>query len=172
MKKIKIFLLLTLAFLLVGCSNNPNNNNENTNANNNENYEISIYYPTKKYVETGSDSPKMKIDNTYSINSSELIETLRKNPDNNDLLQGIADNIIINNIEIKDNIAFVDFSSENLNGSSLEEEILINQLVLSLNSMKKDNNNIINGVTFTINGKKAPSLMGHYDTSQILNSEI
>lgn len=178
MQKIKIFLLITLSFLLVGCSQNAKEAETTTST---PVYEISIYYPTKEYIETGNDQSKMEIDNKYNITSNEnseiyksddLIKVLRENPKNENLIQGIPEKITINSINIEENIATVDLSSKDLNGSSLEEENLINQIVLSLMSITKDNKEIIKGVNITVDNKKQESLMGHYDTSKTLDKEI
>jgi len=74
----------------------------------------------------------------------------------------IDDRIQFHSVEVKDRTAFVDIAGEGLSGGSLEEGLLISQIVSALRGSFEE----IDRVQFLIDGKVPETLMGHYDTTQ------
>jgi len=74
----------------------------------------------------------------------------------------IDDRIRFRSVEVKDGTAFVDIVGAGLSGSSLEEGLLISQIVSSLRGSFEE----IERVQFLVDGKVAETLMGHYETSE------
>ena len=74
----------------------------------------------------------------------------------------MQDRYVCNNVTVEDGLAYVDFSSEGLDGGATTEMVLIDQIVYTLaNSFEE-----IAAVQFTVDGQKTETLMGHIDTSE------
>lgn len=179
MKKIVTFLLiLTMVFTLAACrSNKPveddnngvNNGTENNDTNNNAEKppiedgtaSLKLYFANREYILTGDDSSgtvvsvdkKVKVDNK-SVEEV-IVEELQKQPEDESLTT-IVDKITILGVETRDRTAYVDISGENLSGGSLEEALILQQIVLSLTELEN-----VDQVQFLVDGNKRESLMGH-----------
>ena len=90
-----------------------------------------------------------------------IIRELINGSDSDDLVTIIPKNLKLLNVEVINGTAFLDFSKEGLNGSSLEEYFTIKQIVDSL--FELDN---IEKVQFLVEGEKVESLMGHIGVSE------
>lgn len=135
-------------------------------------YKVTLNFPTREYVVDGNEENKMGTEEVEIYANSDnlaekIVRKLEEGPKSEDLLNGIPKNIKILTVELKDGIAFVNFSDENLNSGSLDEETTINQIVKSLVSVEN-----IKGVKFLINGNDAKTLMGHYDVSEVLTDGV
>lgn len=127
--------------------------------------EVNLYFSNNKYIETGNESleklklEKRTIDYENMILEEAVVRELLKGPEDKvNLSSSIPENVSILEVKVVDDTAYVDFSSENLSGSSMQESFTISQIVeslLDLNTVKK--------VQFLIDGKKANSLMGHVE---------
>src|SRR5699024_1003591 len=129
--------------------------------------EITLYFVNKDYIDTGDESLEkligekrvIKFDSTPLEEAvvKELIEGA-KNPK---LSTVIPSNAQLINVEVADKTAFVNFAQEGLFGGSMQEIFTLNQIIKSLLELDS-----VDKVQFLIDGKKAESLMGHYNISQ------
>lgn len=128
--------------------------------------EINLYYANKKYVETGDENleqvlPLKKKVKYGTVSLAEAaVKELFNDPETGGLSTEIKDVKLIG-VEVKGEIAYVNFSSQGLNGSSLQEMMLINQIVSTLTGLEG-----INKVQFLVDGKQADTLMGHADVRE------
>ncbi len=79
--------------------------------------------------------------------------------DNGNYSTIVSDRYTINDISVDDGIAYVDFSSDGLEGGSYDELFLIDQIVYTLSNTFED----VAAVKFTIDGDDADTLMGDVD---------
>jgi len=138
----------------------------------NEEVEVTLYYASRAYVETGDE----KIDKLIPIKKKikpennnlhlAMLNELKRAPDEESMATEIFSNITFLSVEVKNNIAYVDVSSKNLNGGSLQEFFVINQIVYTLTELED-----IDKVQFLVDGKKAESLMGHFSIDEPLSRE-
>ena len=182
MKKryIAIFLMIVLAFSLVGCNdtNKPTDNNIVEEENNNGNKpvettsetnkkEVTLYFANKEYIETGDESLEKLIGEKRVIEYEDIsleeaiIKELIKGPESDKLNTVIPPDVVLLDVKVTDGTAYVNFAGDGLNGGSLQEEFTLNQIIKSL--IELDN---VERVQFLIDGKKAESLMGHYEISE------
>ena len=91
------------------------------------------------------------LNNPYQI----LINLLIEGPKNEELLKLIPDGTKLNNIEIKDQIVYIDFSEEFIKEQNLGEEqekLIINSILKTLIEL-----NEVNGIKILINGEENKS---------------
>lgn len=74
----------------------------------------------------------------------------------------LNDSYTINNVTVNDGVAYVDFSSENLEGEAMTETILIDQIVYTLTNSFEE----ITAVIFTVDGESKDTLMGNVNISE------
>lgn len=113
---------------------------------------VTLYFYGKQ---TGKIEPEARqidarelLNNPYQI----LINLLIEGPKNNELLKLIPDGTKLNNIEIKDEIVFIDFSEEFIKDQNLGEEqekTIINSILKTLLEL-----NEVNGIKILINGEE------------------
>lgn len=168
-----VLIILVLVFALVGCNTSSKGNNNgddnvivddndnNINDDNSETTTLVVYFANNEYIETGDESldKLVAVDIKADADSdfaNVIIETLQNNPEDDSLSTLIRDDITILDARIEDNTAIIDFSSENLNGGSLEEIFIIDQIVASFLELDE-----VKQVQFLVDGEKAESLMGH-----------
>jgi spore germination protein GerM len=84
-----------------------------------------------------------------------LIAELQKKPEDNKLSTGL-EGLKVLSVETKENTAYVNFSSENLYGGSLQEMSVISQVVMTLTELPG-----IEQVQFLVDGSVRETLMGH-----------
>ena len=72
------------------------------------------------------------------------------------------DDYTIINVNEKKGDVIVDFSSRNLTGSAVEEQLLISQIVSTLMQSFEE----VKSVSFTVDGEEAETLMGHVDITE------
>lgn len=124
---------------------------------------VTLYYVNDQYVRTGDESlPHLvAVERTLDLQGRSLadavVRALMKPPEKEGLSTALGQ-LRLRGVEVRSATAYVDFSSENLSGGSLEESLLIDQVVRSLGSV-----NGVNAVQFLVNGRKTESLMGHLD---------
>jgi len=181
MKKIIMCILLILFLLvgMVGCVNKvqqndvkqeepPKQNDTITTPQSEDNQiDVTLYFANNEYVATGNESLPKVLPETRKINVGEkplaeaIVDELQKGPQNKDLSTALRSDIKILGVKVSDNTAFVNLSSENLHGGSLEELLVIEQITKSLNALEE-----VKQTQFLVDGKKAETLMGHADTTE------
>lgn len=179
--KILLSLSLLLIFTLTACSKNENS--EVKEALENTSYEISLYFPSKDYVESGNEENKFVMVSSLKSNSVDFVFDAVKDLKNAPKVSGestevvevypaIPEKITVNSVEVNGNTATVDLSSKDLSGGSLDEEILISSIFKTLTSTTNNGETFITGVQFTVDGETVQSLMGHFDVSNVIEQEI
>lgn len=135
--------------------------------------EVTLYFVNKDYIETGNEDlekliGEKRIIKFDGISLEEAIVT--------ELIEGTVDpklstvipsNVQLINVEVSDKTAFVNFAQEGLFGGSMQETFTLSQIIKSLTEL-----DTVDKVQFLIDGKKADSLMGHYDISQPFESPV
>lgn len=124
-----------------------------------------LYYVNDEYVATGNEelNEMMPVyEKSLEVTEEEqyvaVLEALKVVPaEGYDTM--LSNNIVINNVTVDENNAVVDFNSQGLTGGSLEEVLLIHQIVFSLVETFK-----VQTVSFTVDGKPTESVMGHLET--------
>lgn len=127
-----------------------------------------LYYVNDEYVATGNeelDDLMPAYEKSLEVGSEDqylaVLEELKTVPADGYSTM-MNSKLTINSVEVEDNNAVVDFSSDNLSGSSLEETLLIHQIVRTLTDSFG-----VETVAFTVDGKTVESLMGHVESSLV-----
>ena len=136
-----------------------------------QSYSVTLFYPTEAYVVDGDESKKMEgisttIESTKSFLPLETINTLAKGPEKDGLENFITPDLV-RSVSISNGIAKVDINKDEVKAGSLEEEVILNQLIKTLLSVDG-----IKGVSFTVNGEVVDSLSGHYDLTKTYTEEV
>ncbi|MDO5038026.1 MAG: GerMN domain-containing protein [Tissierellia bacterium] len=119
-----------------------------------------LYFPSEDYIITGAiESPY--IEKPIQINLEEedpavLIIQALKDPQAYEAESTGLENFTILSAKTEEGQATVDFSSQGLNGGSLEEDILLSSLVKSLLSLDS-----VHEVLILVDSQEAETLMGH-----------
>ncbi len=133
---------------------------------------VRLYFANQEYVESGrEDLPMFKaVDREVKYKGDDLIDVvlqeLRKPPAKEGLSTALHEQLTIRQAWVEGDLAYVDFSSENLHGGSLQETLLVHQIVRTVTGLPG-----IKQVQFLVNGEKAESLMGHIATNEPLSLE-
>ena len=163
-----ISMILIAAFLLVACKNQASNDVNNNNENVPKTYAMDLYYPSKSYIVDGNEDEKFisqEIEVSDPTDIKKDIEKLKdvSNAKGNadDIYPALSENLVINEITEEDGKYNVDISSENLNGGSLEEDIIISSIVNSILSIRSEDGNYAKSVRFLVDGEPCSTLLGH-----------
>ena len=180
MKKIFMALLIAAAVLAAaGCGGETTGGGENgENGNSDERvYIVDLCYVNGAYAETGDEELTAIY---YYVNQHIFAEegaqyftlldtTLRYGAEGIESADTmVTDKVRFHAVDVKDGTAFVDLNGDDLSGSSLEEGLLISQIVYSLLGSFEE----VDRVQFLIDGETAESLMGHYDTAEPFETGI
>lgn len=136
---------------------------------------VILYYANQKYIQTGDESLERWMpayQTTVQAKPGEamaaVIEALKKTPDQPGYATLVPAGLSVHSVKLVDGTAMVDLSSVNLNGSSLQEAFLIDQIVESLIASFPE----IKQVQFLVDGKIVESLMGHIDATKPFVSKM
>lgn len=125
---------------------------------------VNLYFANADYVNTGNeDLDKLLVEEKEIISNQEdlemtLINELMEGPSDDSKYNLIPESVKIIDIENTDGTVYVNFSSENLTGGSIEEKFIVQQIVNTLLDLETSNE-----IVFLIDGEAAESLMGHID---------
>jgi len=137
-----------------------------------EKIEVTLYYANKTYVETGNEEYDKLIPVKKTIDKDDanfylsILNELKNPPDQEDAATELFSDITFVDVKVENKIAYVNISSENLHGGSLQEAFLIDQVVYTLTEFDE-----IDKVQFLVDGEIPESLMGHYSTDEPLGRE-
>lgn len=129
--------------------------------NNNTAVEITLYFANDRYIQSGDVNEPQVIPEKRAVRPGGrslpeiVMEELIAGP-NTEGLSTVLSNLEVLGVEVRDDIAYVDFSKNNLYGGSLTETLLIEQTVRSLIELED-----VQAVQFLVEGAKEESLMGH-----------
>jgi len=187
MKKWRLFVLaLTVILIFAACTpqqspgkdvENPSDLEEPNQGDENpvgeEETTIKLYYVNDEYVDTGDESldKVIPVEKEVALERKKveelIIEELQKSPKDKNL-STFLESLNITNVEIKGDTAFVDFSSKNLHGSSLQETLILQQIVFSLTELPD-----VEQVQILVDGEKQETLMGHMEiTNPLKRSDV
>ena len=129
--------------------------------------DVHLSYSNEEYVVSGSGeafvdvSAKMVLEEGSEVLS---VLTALREPTEETYLTMLAENIVINNADLSESgdTVTVDFASAALNGGSLQEELLVGQIVRTI-CLSFDN---VTYVQFTVDGQIAETLMGHMEADE------
>lgn len=130
-----------------------------------QSYKVTLTYPSSDYIVNGDEENK-KVTEQVTIDASKddivkkVLEQLAQSPKAEGAESTGLDKFDFSKSKLDGTTAVVDLSGD-LNGGSLEEDVLARSIVNSLLSVDG-----IKAVEFTVNGEKAESLMGHVDISE------
>ena len=182
---------MIIAFSLVSCTSekskdvdveNPEGKDNIVDDNNGDTSEPSsdinekkvvLYFANNEYVETGDEEldhllPEERLIEYKDMSLEEaIVRELMKGPESSELGNPIPDTAKLLGVEVRDKTAFVNFAEEGLNGGSMQEDFTISQIVNSLLELGS-----VDKVQFLIEGEKAESLMGHFDTMEPFDSKL
>ena len=189
MKKIiSILLVVTMIFTLAACkpeAPSDDNNDGDKNNNNNtieddtivdpnpegETKTIKLYFANEEYILTGNDDLDVIIAVEREVKVKEkpieevVLEELKNKPEDEQLTT-IVDKIKVLSVETAENTAYVNLSGENLHGGSLEESLILQQIVFSLTELEG-----IEQVQILVDGSKRETLMGHITIEEPLKDQ-
>ena len=120
-----------------------------------------LYYVNVDYVMTGNDTLKkiLPVEREVTVGEKSLeaviLAELQKKPEDENL-STMLDTIKILSVDTAEKIAYVNLSGDKLNGGSLQEDLVLHQIVYSLTELKE-----IEEVQLLVDGSKRESLMGH-----------
>lgn len=174
-KKVTPLLLAVLMMVtLAACTprTTPPVEDENNNGNNNNIEEpapepedkaatVKLYYANQQYIISGNESLDHTVEVEREVELGDksieevVLEELKKQPEDESLAT-LLEKIEVLGAETKENIAYVDLSSENLHGGSMEEILTLKQIVFSLTSLEE-----VEAVQILVDGSKRETLMGH-----------
>lgn len=177
-----VVLCMVVALSFMACSNDDEKKDDSKTVNAAaKTYEVKLYFVNEEYIETGDESKGMlaqpidwKLSTTEGEQYRDVVDTcLRdaesmKKDDNDKLATVIGDNIQFNSVKVEDKTAYVDLNGQGLTGGSLDEILLVNQIVETLTNSFKE----VDNVQFLVDGEVVDSLMGHVDTSKPIASNL
>ncbi len=135
--------------------------------------EVNLYFANADYIDTGDEDLDKLLSEKREITSQQdelemtLIHELMKGPSDDSKYNLIPESIKLIDIENIDGSVYVNFNSENLNGGSMEEDFIVQQIVNTLLDLETSNE-----IVFLIDGEAAESLMGHIDVSDGFSSKF
>ena len=130
-----------------------------------QSYKVTLTYPSSDYIVNGDEENK-KVTKQVALDASKdnivkkVLEQLAQSPKAEGAESVGLDKFDYSKSKLDGTTAVVDLAGD-LNGGSLEEDVLARSIVNSLLSVDG-----IKAVEFTVNGEKAESLMGHVDISE------
>lgn len=135
---------------------------------------VTLYFPNQKYIEFGQEADNYYLTEERTVPAGEtnlaqfVVMELLKGPLNTpNASSGIPASVQLNQVKEINLTAYVDLKRQGLNGSSLQEYFLINQVVKSLLALDG-----VKAVQFLVDGEIVETLMGHADVRQPFTSEM
>lgn len=174
-KVLILFLILAFGIMSVGCEGQEQqgvDDLQNQQSGQTDGTVIQQYFASSAYIYDGQDEENGELmpPVEYTLNCKDgdniyvaAVNSLMDLPEGQDQYYTMMqDKYVCTNVTVEDGMAYVDFSSEGLEGGATTEMVLIDQIVYTLaNSFEE-----ITAIQFTIDGQKTETLMGHMDTSE------
>ncbi len=129
---------------------------------------VKLYFANQEYILTGDESLDAIISVERQVKIKDrpieevILEELQNEPEEEELTT-IVEKVEVLSAEIAENTAYVNLSGENLHGGSLEESLILQQIVFSLTELED-----VDRVQFLVDGSKRDSLMGHISIEEPL----
>lgn len=181
MKKIRfkaglILFIIVIMITLVGCSKTPEEApaplTETGNAQAEKNIvvdpepkgeivKVTLYYVNEEYVMTGNETLKKVLPVEKEVTVGEksvesiILSELQKKP-NKENLSTALEGIKVLSVDTAEKIAYVNLAGDKLSGGSMQEDLVLHQIIYSLTELKG-----IDAVQLLVDGSKRETLMGH-----------
>jgi hypothetical protein len=134
--------------------------------------QLTVYFPSRRYVESGDESLPRVVAERHQLEvadgsagvdtlASAAMAALQAGPKSAAATLAIPERLVIRQVQVRDGVAYVDFSRAGLSGGSLEETLLVKSIVLTLTSVPQ-----VRAVQFLVEGKAPETLMGHVTTTK------
>lgn len=182
-KKLSIILalLLIMVSVLCGCAQKEAANTDKKPVTNT--YTAVLFFTNLQYVDSGDESLDKLVAEQRKLEVKEggniglaMLEALKmtKTEGSGTAVSGNIKFLDVRVSEDDPDLVIVDISSENLSGGSLEEVLLIDQVVETLlhNDAYVNAGKTTDKVQFLVDGEVAESLMGHVDASKPFTGTI
>lgn len=142
--------------------------------------EVMLYFVNREYIATGNeDLPKLvavtrrlqaPFNGVVKTNRESLVKMILKElqrpPADEQVTTALRDDLTIAGVRVEEVTVYVDFSSDNLHGGSLEEILLVEQIVTTLTGLPG-----LEKVQFLVDGERRDTLMGHISADEPLGRE-
>ena len=140
--------------------------------------EVTLYFVNKEYITTGNEELPKLLPYTRKIWAygdgragreslvRGVLTELRKPPAGREVTTALRDDLRITGVRVEETTVYVDFSSDNLHGGSLEEILLVEQVVTTLTGLPG-----LEKVQFLVDGERRDTLMGHISAAEPLGRE-
>jgi spore germination protein GerM len=134
--------------------------------------EVTLYFSNQEYIQSGQSDLPMIIAVQRMVKFSDetllvkVLAELRKPPEDERYSTALHEGLEIISAWRVNNRVYVDFASENLWGGSLQETLLVHQIVKTLTDLPG-----IDEVQFLVEGENQGSLMGHIATDEPLSPD-
>ncbi|MDD7362714.1 MAG: GerMN domain-containing protein [Peptoniphilus sp.] len=134
-------------------------------------YDVSLTYPSTDYIVEGNEEDKTVIESAKIEANDEtvvvsVLDKLAQKPASDKAEPTGLDKYDYSASTLDGSTAIVDLKG-NLQGGSLDEDVLVSSIVNSLLSVDG-----IESVSFTVNGDKADTLMGHVDVAKPFTAPV
>ena len=116
---------------------------------------VRLYFANQEYIQTGQeDLPMFKtVDREVEYQGDNIVnvvlQELRKPPADEGLSTALHERLTIHRAWVEEDLVYIDFSSENLYGGSLQETLLVHQVVRTMTGLPG-----IKQVQFLVDGEK------------------
>jgi len=134
--------------------------------------EVTVFFPNRDYIMTGNEAlicmlpVKRMIRHKQGELYFKVLEELRRPPEKEEFSTALREDIQVLGAGKDGTEVYIDFSSKNLHGGSLEETILVEQIVKTMVGLEG-----VEKVRFLVEGETRESLMGHIGTEEPLTLE-
>lgn len=140
--------------------------------------EVTLYFVNREYITTGNEELPKLLPFTRKVRAygdgeagreslaRSVLAELRKPPAGEGVTTALRDDLRITGVRVEEDTVYVDFSSANLHGGSLEEILLVEQVVTTLTGLPG-----LEKVQFLVDGERRDTLMGHISADEPLSRE-
>lgn len=131
--------------------------------------QVTLFFPNHNYVVTGNAELSRMLPIERRLRYQEgglyagILQELRRPPMEKEFSTALRDDLQVLSARRQASTLYLDFSSENLHGGSLEETLLVEQIVKTMVALDG-----IEQVQFLVDGEVRESLMGHIGTEEPL----
>ncbi|HHU51187.1 MAG TPA: GerMN domain-containing protein [Firmicutes bacterium] len=131
--------------------------------------QVTLFFPNQDYVISGNVELSRMLPVVRRVRYKEgefyagILQELRRPPADREFSTALRDDLQVLSARRQGSTLYLDFSSKNLHGGSLEETLLVEQIVKTMVGLDE-----IEQVQFLVDGEVRESLMGHIGTEEPL----
>lgn len=143
-RTVSICILLVLACVLLLCAGCSKDEDDSTQSKGG----TGVYYTNKSYTKLVKKDQKIDVDMNSQLGAEELLDQMVKVEKSSEYKSAIPDNIVVSNVTVSNNIAYVDFSVGYKKIEPNEDVICKAAIVYTLTQLKG-----VGYVEFTVSGR-------------------